>query len=321
MTAPPELLRFLDAYPRYLIAGHKEPDGDCVGSQLALVSLLRRRGKEAVACSAGPFKRPEIASVASLFTDKPTEEQRRDAAVILVDCSRLERAGSLAKTLSELPLAIIDHHVSENEPSHLHYIDAACPAATILVEAIMRALSDPPNKEEASWLLFGLCTDTGFFRHLDSGSAEAFDCAARLTRQGASPKSAFQAINGGKTLESRILMGLILSRTSAYYDGRLLVSYEKRADTKRFGLQGRDSDAIYQALLSVNGVEAIILARQESAKLCTVGLRSRDSIRVDSVAARFGGGGHKNASGLSAEGTLKELLPLLIDAFADQFCK
>jgi phosphoesterase RecJ-like protein len=139
-----------------------------------------------------------------------------------------------------------------------------------------------------------------------------------MIRAGANPKEVFQKIHGGKSLGSRILMGHILSRAETHYEGRLAYSFETYEDTQRFGLEGRDSDSLYQLLQSVAGVEAIVLIRQESVGECTVGLRSRDRINVAEIAVRFGGGGHKNAAGIKLAGTIEELKPKLIEAFASQ---
>uniref|UniRef100_A0A7C3I851 Bifunctional oligoribonuclease/PAP phosphatase NrnA n=1 Tax=Gracilinema caldarium TaxID=215591 RepID=A0A7C3I851_9SPIR len=315
ITVPHNLLAYIREGSTFLVAGHKEPDGDCVGSQLALCSVLTRLGKRAIPCSAGPFKRPEIAPYAERFTADPSIE--KDTQVIIMDCSSLERTGELEQTLRGLPLAIIDHHASGNTAGHIAFLEPTAPSVTALTLLLIEALGLEPTREEAELLFFGLCTDTGFFRHIDYGGEVTFDIASRLIRFGASPKRTFQKINGGKSLESRILLGLILSRTEAYFNGKLLVSYENLEDTERFGLQGRDSDMLYQLLLSVAGVEAVAVIRQESPTSCTVGLRSIDTVDVSAIAVQFGGGGHKQASGFTATGTIGPLKEKLIRAFAE----
>ncbi|GAB1481638.1 bifunctional oligoribonuclease/PAP phosphatase NrnA [Treponema sp.] len=316
IPVPAELLAFLQEGTRFIVAGHKEPDGDCVGSQLALCSILRRMGKEAIPCSAGPFKRPEILPYASLFRSSLSEEERRGSRVLVLDCSMSERVGDLETYIKDLPTAIIDHHASGSSYGDISFLDAQAPSVTFMVLALIEALGLKPTKEEAELLFFGLCTDTGFFRHLGSGSELTFEYASRLVRAGASPKETFQAMNGGKSLDSRKLMGIILERTEAYFEGKLLLSYETQEETTRFGLQGRDSDAVYQLLQSVQGVEAVVLIRQETEDNCTVGLRSRAGVNVADIASQFGGGGHVQAAGLSKKGTIAELKEKLLEAFS-----
>jgi phosphoesterase RecJ-like protein len=318
VPVPRELLDFIRRGSKFLVAGHKEPDGDCVGSQLALASVLRRLGKTAIPCSAGPFKRTEILPYENRFLKTVGEAERQGAALIILDCSTAERTGDLEKSLGGLPAAVIDHHATGDhggESGAVVFLDTEAPSVTLMILELIEALGESPSAEEAELLFFGLCTDTGFFRHVDAGGAETFAAAARLVRAGASPKGAFAAINGGKSLGSRILMGHILSRVESHYDGRLLLSTEEYEETQRFGLEGRDSDNLYQLLQSVAGVEAMVIIRQESENACTVGLRSRDRVNVAEIAARFGGGGHRNAAGINVPGRIGELRPKLIAAF------
>jgi phosphoesterase RecJ-like protein len=320
---PPELIQFIKSGSKFIVAGHKEPDGDCVGSALALCSALRRLGREALPCCAGPFKRTEIAAWAPLFTEAPGEKERAGAKLIVVDCSKAGRTGDLARHLEGLPIAVIDHHASGDHPENRAespvFLDPEAPSVTFMILALIEALDLVPTREEAELLLFGLCTDTGYFRHVDEKGAETFECAAKLVRAGASPQKTFLAINGGKSLASRILMGHILSRAEPFFDGRLVLSCEDYEDTRRFGLEGRDSDTLYQLLQSVKGVEAIAVIRQETPANCTVGFRSRDKIDVAALAASFGGGGHRNAAGLSVEGVISEIKPKIIEAFGEIF--
>jgi phosphoesterase RecJ-like protein len=309
---------------KFLLAGHREPDGDCVGSQLALASALRRLGKEAIPCSAGPFTRTEIKPYASAYITRPGDAEREGARVIILDCGSPDRLGDLEPLLQGLPTAIVDHHAvgvfaAAGDSHPLRYLNPDAPATAFLVLEIFDALGLDLNVEEAELLFFALAMDTGYFRHVDQGGAETFSCAARLIRSGANPKKAYQAIYGGKTLDSRILIGKILSGAQSWYGGKLILCAESLEDNRRYGLEGRDSDSFYQLLQTVEGAEVAIVIRQESPEKCTLGFRSRDAVDVAAVAARFGGGGHKNAAGLSIAGTIEDLRPKIIEAFRTIF--
>jgi phosphoesterase RecJ-like protein len=285
-----------------------------VGSQLVIASALDRLGKKAWPCSAGPFKRTEVKPFEGRFFPFPAGVPRERIRVIVVDCSSLDRVGDLP--LEGLPLASVDHHASASPSGEAVYLDAAAPSVTCMALDIIGALGLSPTPEEAELLLFGLCTDTGFFRHVDETGAKTFEAAARLIRAGASPKRVFAMINGGKTLNSRRLTGLVLSRTRPFFGGKLLLSFEDYDDVLRYGEESRDSDVIYQLLMSVEGAEAAVLIRQEKPENCTIGLRSRDRIDVASIAVLFGGGGHKNAAGASVDGKIAAIEQKLLDAFA-----
>ncbi|MDR0321208.1 MAG: bifunctional oligoribonuclease/PAP phosphatase NrnA [Treponema sp.] len=321
LEPPEELIEFIKSCSKFIIAGHKEPDGDCVGSQLALRSALLRMGKEAIACSAGPFKRTELNDYSGQFSDVP--ENDNDAKVIIIDCSNKERTGSIHELLDKYPYAIIDHHAAVTYPPSTRespvYVDPNAPSCTLLIYKLITIFDLEITEEEAKYLLFGLCTDTGFFRHLTEKNAHVFEIASKLINRGASPKHIFNEINGGKSLNSRILLGNILSRTEAHFDGRLLISCETLEEFNIFGLQSRDSDTLNQMLLSVKGVEAVVIIRQELVDNCTVSLRSVDKINVAKIAAHFCGGGHKNAAGLTMKGDIASVKQKLLEHFSNTF--
>jgi bifunctional oligoribonuclease and PAP phosphatase NrnA len=320
---PDELVQYIKTGSKFIIVGHKEPDGDCVGSQLALRSAILRMGKEATVSSAGPFKRSELKDYEEQFTEILPEKNNSNVKIIIVDCSGMERTGSLHELLKTFPCAVIDHHEAVTHPSsspqHPVYVDANSPSCTLIIEKLIIALGLELTTEEAELLLFGLCTDTGFFRHLTEKNAFVFEAAARMVKRGASPKEIYKIMNGGKSLNSRLLMGNVLSRTESYFGGKLLISYETLKEFKKYGFEGRDSDNLNKMLLSVEGVEAVVIIRHECADSCTVSLRSTDKIDVSKVASNFGGGGHKNASGLTMKGKVSNIKKIMIKSFKKVF--
>ena len=317
-NVPAEILDFLKTGYKFIVAGHKEPDGDCIGSQLALGSILKRLGKNVIQCSSGPFKRTEIKKYENLFCPNPDSKMKQDARVIITDCSSAERMGDLADLLKGLPTALIDHHTRGIEtPAHNGpvFINSEAPSVTFMILKLADTLGIELTAVEAELLLFGLCTDTGFFRHEDSNSAETFEAAARFIRAGASPKKTFQAINGGKSLDSRHLLARILGRAESFFNGKLIVSSEELEETRQFGPQGKDSDTLYQLIQSIEGVEAIVIIRQENPENCVVGLRSKDNVDVSAIARFFNGGGHKNAAGAVVPGTIAEIKKKILEIF------
>lgn len=317
---PQDLLAFLNAHDSFLLIGHQEPDADCLGSQLALGSYLSRVGKTVKQYNHGPFKRAEINRYAPLFAPRidPFDKVSRPG-VIIVDCSSLDRIGDLQHDLSDLDVAVIDHHATAGHFGNVRWIQSHRASCTWMIHQLIATLGDTPNADEAHWLMLGLATDTGFFRHLEAGSGDTFLTAAALANAGASPKAVFQQINGGKVLPNQKLMGLILSRTESHFDGRFLYSWEAQADRAAFGAENRESDTIYQTLQGVTGVEVIALLRQDTATTVTGGLRSKSFIDVAALAQKFGGGGHVRASGFSCPGTVAEVRARLLAELEPQF--
>ncbi len=310
---------FIEAHDSLLIAGHKEPDGDCVSCCLGMSYIAEYYNKPYQLLNAGPFKRIEVSKFAPYFKSEVpfmTQSEREKCGLIIVDCSEISRIGEIDGDLKGLDTFIVDHHKTADINGDNRIIDPSSPAASLLVQQLYEGIAGPLDSEKAKTLFFGLSTDTGYFRYLNEKDAEVFKAAARLVEAGTSPREVYQEMTGGKQWNTRKLLGVLLSRAERHCDGKLVVTYETQDDTKRYGQDGRDSDALYTLMLATEGVEAVLFVRQETEHNCTLGLRSKDRVDVSLVASKFGGGGHKNASGASTEGQIATLLPAIIKEFS-----
>lgn len=320
---PSVIVDFINEYPTIVVVGHKEPDGDCVGSSLALYHFLRRLGKTCLLLSSGPFKRSEIVQYEPFFSSSLPEEYkgRGDVGVIIVDCASMDRTGSVERELVGFPTAVIDHHATNEQANPVSFVDSSSPAASLLVQDVIEELSGSATREEAYFLLFGICTDTGFFRHLDENSGDVFLHVARLVSLGVSPKLIFAQMNGNKSFSSRQLIGKTLTRLSSHYNDRLVVSYQTYEDVLQAGKEGRDTDSLYMLIQAIKGVEAIVIVKEDDDEHCSIGFRSFDKVDVSAVARIFGGGGHRQASGAYVDGRCTEVLPKIIASFKEVFEK
>jgi phosphoesterase RecJ-like protein len=310
---------YISKYERFIIAGHKEPDGDCISSCLGVSYILDYFDKPYILINAGPFKRSEIKDFAEKFTDSLpffTSQDVSTTGLIICDCSEISRLGEFDTDLKVFDQFIIDHHKTSSAEGNNTIIDPTAPAAACIVQQIYEGIIGKPKKEEAEVLFFGLGTDTGFFRFLDSTQANVFNSAARLVESGANPRELYSKMTGGKPFMTRKLLGLMLDRASLYCNGKLVVTYETMEDTKKYGQEGRDSDALYSLMLAVENVQAVLFVRQETEHNCTLGFRSKDICDVSAIAAKFGGGGHKNASGASTEGKIETIIPAIVKEFS-----
>lgn len=311
--------KFLDSHESFIIAGHKEPDGDCISSCMGLSYIVEKTGKPYIMINAGPFKRNEIKKYAEYFrNDIPfmTQDERNSCGLIITDCSEISRLGEIDGDLKGFDTFIIDHHKTAEVQGDNTIIDPTSPAAACLVQQLFEAVVGKMTPEQANTIFFGICTDTGFFRFLTDNSSEVFRGTARLVEAGANPRTTYQQMTSGKPWSTRKLLSIMLDRAERYCNGRLVVTYETMEDTRKYGQEGRDSDAFYSLMLEVEGVEAVLFVRQETERSCTLGLRSRDRCDVSAIAQKFGGGGHKNASGASTEGRADTLIPQIIKEFA-----
>lgn len=316
------LKEFIEKHEFFLVAGHKEPDGDCIASCLGIAGILEYFNKPYQLLSAGPFKRNEIIKFQDRFSD--TMEfldfsERETTGLIITDCSEIARIGDIDGDLNGLDIFVIDHHKTSGLPENAKgYINPQAPAAAYLVQLFYEGLIGPIPEDLASIFFFGISTDTGYFRFLSTTpeSADLFNAAARLTSYGANPRKIYNDINNGKPYSTRKLLGVLLNKAERYLNGKLVITYETLEDTHKLGTEGRDSDALYQLLLSSKDVKAAVFLRQDTPTTCTGGFRSLDEIDVSVVASKFGGGGHKNASGMSVEGKIDTLIPAIVKEFA-----
>jgi phosphoesterase RecJ-like protein len=311
-----DALRFIQSHSSFIVIGHKEPDGDCVASQITAATLLRALGKEATLHSVGPFDRPEIAAFAEAFASAITDERRSGAAALIVDCSTPDRTGQLGARVAGLPCLVIDHHSSGSSFGDARLVDASAPAATMLILQLLEDTGIRPDPETARLLLFGLCTDTGFFRHLSQNSVDTFRAVSRLAECGTSTAEVYMMVYGRRELSSRKLLAEMLARTESHWGDRLLLTWQTMADRQRLSVRQRGDDDLYRLLQTIMGNVVVALIKEEAEGVFSVGLRSTAALDVGVIAASFGGGGHRQASGFDINGTLDSVKRTVIDALS-----
>jgi phosphoesterase RecJ-like protein len=311
---PAEVGEFLRRYDRYLVVGHVEPDGDCLASAVVLARLLERWGKEVTLADEGPFDRPEVASLRSLFRSELPRSFDGQTAVVVVDCSTEDRLGSLAEAVRGRPVLVIDHHASGQPFGSVRWIVPSAPAVCLLTQLLLERLGESIPAADAELLLFGLCTDTGFFRFLGEGSADTFQAASRLVAAGASPQRVYQKIHSGWNLPRIRLLADALRRAERVLGGQVLFTWWTLADSRKSGRQlARGSDEVYRILRGVEEVEVIVFARQEARRRFSVGFRSVERVDVGELAQALGGGGHARAAGCTLTGSLTEVRRMVLE--------
>ena len=337
-----DIKTFIAEHERFIVLGHREPDGDCVASQLVLAGWLERRGRQAFPVSAGPFDRPEVASFQGQFDTRLEDaleapsagvQDARTAAVIL-DCSHPDRTGLDVHRIAGLPCLVIDHHASGKRYGAAALLDPGSPSTTLLVQSVIEAFGDEPTRAEAELLVFGFCTDTGFFRHLDEGGAAFFPALARLMATGVSLKSVYRKIYSGRPLEQIRRLGRTLTRTESFAGGKVLLARQSLEDSMaewqppgsgrssagsvdRVTAAGaRGSDDLFRHLQSVSDNQVAIFIREEKRGECSVGLRSTGALDVSRLAQALGGGGHSLAAGFTFEGSVEAARRRMLDVMS-----
>ncbi|HEY9595994.1 MAG TPA: DHHA1 domain-containing protein, partial [Spirochaetia bacterium] len=163
-------------------------------------------------------------------------------------------------------------------------------------------------------LLFGLCTDTGFFRHLGQSGPETFAAVSRLVTHGTSTAEVYMMVYGRRELASRMLLAETLKRTESALSDAFLFTWETIDDRRRLNAHQRGEDDLYRLLQTIKGNIVVALVKEEGEGAWSVGLRSTAAVDVGVVARSFGGGGHRQASGFDISGSLDSVKQRVRDA-------
>ncbi|MDX9799801.1 MAG: bifunctional oligoribonuclease/PAP phosphatase NrnA [Spirochaetia bacterium] len=303
------IMDFINIFDNFLVFGHEDPDADSICSQIVISNFLKSLGKKTSLYSQIPFLRREIKPYEKYFSAKVSPEDiKGKTAVFLVDCALAERTGPFAEYAQKFPQVIIDHHLTPPVPEAAAFIDSSAPSATYLVYNFLKENNYKISTEESALLFMGLCTDTGFFRHLTSESGKAFKTAGELCDLGASPNDIFYTIYGNRESTSINFLKMMLERAVISHNGKLLVFHEKISDLEFYKETDRDKDMLYQIFLGIKGVKVAASFREEKNGKCSVGLRTRGDIDLSKVASHFGGGGHSKASGYTTQMCIEDAI-------------
>jgi phosphoesterase RecJ-like protein len=303
----PAIVAVLARARRVLVTMHRYPDGDALGSALGLARALREWGKEAVVYSADPVP-PVFAFLpgAGEVVDRVGPAERFD---VTVSCD----AGDLHRLGPDFPgpdrrgvLVNLDHHVSTPHFGDLNLLDPRAASVGVLVHRLLAAAGRPPSRETALALYVSLVTDTGSFRYANTGP-EAHRLAAALLETGIDPWEVASRIYESNPPERLRLLSRVLETLAVECDGRLASIEVTRRMREETGTEEEVEGGFVTYPRSIAGVEVSICFREVEDGRVRVSLRSRGATDVSAIAARFGGGGHRQAAGCAITGSLPEV--------------
>ncbi len=291
----------------FIICSHINPEGDALGSALALASLLKRLGKKAVLANDGGI--PDAFTFFPLLAQvygQPNGKLKPDVAVT-VDVPVLKRTGSIKKLIQKVPVSInIDHHVSNHNFADINWVDPKAAAVGEMVYKLFKAFRLKPTRDEAICLYVSIVTDTGSFRYM-STTPEVHRIAADLIATGISPLKVAQDLYECHTANDMKFLGKVLQ--SIRQDRKRLVTWVEIPNRllKRAKPGPEIVDELVNFPRAVQTAEVAFTLREEiPGKEIRVSFRSKGRIDVDRIARHFGGGGHMAASGCTIEKTLPE---------------
>ncbi len=318
MKAPEDLLKKIRQGNRFLLTSHINPDGDAIGSELGLARLLRRMGKGAVVWNRDttPTVYHQLPGSERIHTGEEPPAGFPDMfdAIIVLECPSPDRTG-IEQHLPARPVINIDHHLGNQLYGAVNWVDSAAPAVGEMVYRMAQTLKLALDPETASCLYLTLVTDTGGFRFSNSTPA-AFEAAAALVREGASPEQVSKWLYESQPLAVVRLVGEMLQTLKIHENGRIATSRLTPDMFERVGAAPGDSEGLIDYTRSIAGVDAVALIRQRDDGTHKVSLRSRGEVDVEKVARSHGGGGHRNAAGFVLEGDGEAARETVVEALA-----
>lgn len=312
-TDPGAARRICDAllrYRRVVVTSHMRPDGDSVGSSLALAWALRALGIDArvVHRDRAPLQLSEFPGVTDI--DIAETVPAGTEAVVVLECGDLQRTG--LSGLDGLPVVNIDHHPGNTGYGDVHWFDGTASALGEMIFDIIAELGVPLTADMATQLFVAVVTDTGSFRY-PGVSPRTFSTCARLLEAGADPVSTARRLFDSHTLGRLRLQAAVLQTLEVEAGGRLALLTLTEAALAASGGAPDETDGLINLPLSVKAIQAAVFFKEAENGQWRVSLRSKGDIDVGRLARGFGGGGHKNASGCTLEGPLERVRARILE--------
>lgn len=296
----------LKACNTILISAHKSPDGDALGSQLALMLTLKKLGKNVIAHNLDPV--PEIYRFLpqndQIKVGKPVEG-RYDVHIV-VDADP-PRSGLFEGTYPADILINIDHHITNPREWQLTWLDPDASACGEMIYKLIRELGVSLDRDIALCLYTAIFTDTGSFRYTNT-TPVSMQISAVLLEAGADPWLVTENVYESFAFKRLKLLGSVLSDMETSEDGRIGWVVVTEELFRKTGTKAEDTDNFVNFVRSVKGVEVAVLFRQTAALEYKISLRSKGRVDLSQLAQSLGGGGHKNAAGGMVKGALQDVL-------------
>lgn len=293
-----DIIELLRAEDGFVIAGHRDPDGDSLGSSLALGLALEQLGKRVLVLSADPlfaaYRRLPEADRIEVSGEAPADYP----VAVLMECNDTARSG--IEGLDGRILVNIDHHANNPRFGAFNWVDPGVAAVGVMVYRLLVAMGLDITPAIATHLYVAILTDTGSF-HYSNTDTEAFRVSAELVERGVDPAAVAEAIYENVPRDKVRLLGAALSSLIIDPDGRV-ASMVLRHDTLALSPGKPDTEGIVNHAKAIDGVSVAALFKEVEPHRYRVSLRSDGTVDVAAIATAFGGGGHPRAAGCLVEG-------------------
>ena len=316
----PRFVEIVRSHQRFVLTTHVRPDGDALGSELAMAAILDALGKDVLLCNDFGIP-PNLRFLDArgkhrrLGVDVSPEQLGDREVLIILDTSAWAQLGAMAdiiKSTNALKV-VLDHHVSCDDLGAELFKNPEAEATGRLVIEAADQLGVPVGREIAVPAMVALTTDTGWFR-FSSTTADTLRLAARLVEAGAKPDQLYKELYEDDSHARLQLIGRALVHTQCELSGRLIYTWLDRADFEACGALPSDSEDIINLTLSVGGTQVAVILVEQPKGGFKISFRSRCEIDCSKIAERFGGGGHKKAAGASLDEPLEAARAKVLEA-------
>jgi phosphoesterase RecJ-like protein len=292
-----------------LITSHARPDGDSIGSQLAMAYALDSLGKDVRIVNADPAP-DHYLDFPGMERIEITHEVHADAdALLVMECSDLGRTGIAG--LEGHHIINIDHHAGNRMYGALNWFDESAAACGEMVFDVIRALEVPLSFEIATHIYLAILTDTGSFHHSNI-TPRTFDICRQTVEAGVSPAAMARRVFDSNSFGKLKLIGALLDRMELVDHGRLAVLYLDEDMLRACGCTHNDTEGLINLPLTAREIQAVVFFKVSPAGEVRVSMRSKYDVDVRRVANEYGGGGHKNAAGFTVSGALSQVRPRIL---------
>jgi phosphoesterase RecJ-like protein len=308
------LIDTIKANQRFLVAAHRDPDGDAIGSTTALVGMLEQMGKEVVLLN---DKEYPVHLTFVPFSDRMQLTLEGEAPFdvsILCDCGEVNRApeGFPTDPAQRGTFLVIDHHLTSKLEGDLCYNDPTSPAVGVLMYDLAKQLDCTLTKDIASSIYCAIVSDTGSFRY-EKTNPHTFRIAAECLEAGVEPWAISSGLFESNPIERQHLLASALQSLDLQVEGKVAFMTITKEMIEAAGAIPQMTDGFINFGRGVRGVEVAVLFREEDDQW-KLSFRSRGLINVAEIASAIGGGGHHNAAGASFAGELSEIKQMVCDA-------
>ena len=300
-----EILKQIQKAEKIVILTHESPDGDAVGSSLAMKLIVEKLEKTADVII------PEysrlfnfLPSAEAIMTD--SEIKNYDLA-ISVDCATLKRMAKKEYFENAKSTIVIDHHGSNTMYGDLNYVNPASPACCEVIAGMLKYYEIDITKDIGTCLMTGIITDTGGFRHVGI-TPETFEFTADLIRLGVDVPDIYKRTLNTKTRANFELSKKVMDRMEILEDGKITFTYMNKKDEEEVGAEPGDHEGLVAIGRDIEGVEvSIFIRRKENEEAYKISMRSGNKVNVSDICFLFGGGGHPRAAGALIQGNVEQV--------------